>query len=48
MLNQLYRTPRRDIEGVRCIILYPMNALVNDQVDRLYGAMTRRLAVTRR
>ena len=23
--------------GMRCLILYPMNALVNDQVDRLYG-----------
>lgn len=24
-------------QGIRCLILYPMNALVNDQVDRLYG-----------
>jgi len=23
--------------GVKCLILYPMNALVNDQVDRIYG-----------
>ncbi len=23
--------------GVKCLILYPMNALVNDQVDRLYA-----------
>lgn len=38
MLNLLAsedRTPRS--EGMRCLILYPMNALVNDQVDRLYG-----------
>ena len=36
ILNDLYRTPRRADQGVRCLILYPMNALVNDQVDRLY------------
>jgi hypothetical protein len=24
-------------EGVKCLILYPMNALVNDQIERLYA-----------
>ena len=38
MLNQLANTPRQENNsGIRCLILYPMNALVNDQVDRLYG-----------
>jgi hypothetical protein len=37
LLDDLWRTPRGPQDrGVRCIILYPMNALVNDQVDRLY------------
>jgi DEAD/DEAH box helicase domain-containing protein len=38
MLN-LLAEKRRDAksQGTRCLILYPMNALVNDQVDRLYG-----------
>lgn len=37
MLNLLFSRARdRRIGGVRAIILYPMNALVNDQVDRLY------------
>lgn len=27
----------QDSQGVKCLILYPMNALVNDQVERLYG-----------
>jgi DEAD/DEAH box helicase domain-containing protein len=36
VLNDLYRNPRETGEsGVRAILLYPMNALVNDQVDRL-------------
>lgn len=34
LLNELYTTPRRG-KGVRALILYPMNALVNDQVERL-------------
>jgi DEAD/DEAH box helicase domain-containing protein len=34
ILNELFSTTRKG-PGVRCIILYPMNALVNDQVDRL-------------
>jgi hypothetical protein len=37
LLNDLYCAPRNEAPGVRCIILYPMNALVNDQVDRLYN-----------
>jgi ATP-dependent helicase YprA (DUF1998 family) len=36
ILNDLYRNPRITGEsGVRAILIYPMNALVNDQVDRL-------------
>ena len=36
ILNELFENPRTAGGGVRCLILYPMNALVNDQVDRLY------------
>ncbi len=36
ILNELFQSPTSHEEGVQCIILYPMNALVNDQVDRLY------------
>ena len=36
ILNDLYRDPPQERHGAKCIILYPMNALVNDQVDRLY------------
>jgi DEAD/DEAH box helicase domain-containing protein len=37
VLNALFREKRKPGEsGVRAIILYPMNALVNDQVERLY------------
>ncbi len=37
MLNLLANEPSpTERRGVRCVILYPMNALVNDQVDRLY------------
>lgn len=40
LLNQVFRAPRRGpAKGVRAIILYPMNALVNDQVQRLHGWM---------
>jgi DEAD/DEAH box helicase domain-containing protein len=36
VLNDLYRNARNPEEpGVRAILLYPTNALVNDQVDRL-------------
>ena len=37
MLNALFRDPRKNGQtGVQAIILYPMNALVNDQVERVY------------
>jgi len=36
LLNDLFRNEPVEGEGVSAIILYPMNALVNDQVDRLY------------
>lgn len=37
MFNAIFREPRRQAQkGIRAIILYPMNALVNDQVERLY------------
>ena len=36
ILNDLYSNSSKGSNGVKCIILYPMNALVNDQVDRLY------------
>lgn len=38
MLNLLTSEVRAPhCQGMQCLILYPMNALVNDQVDRLYG-----------
>lgn len=36
ILNELWTLPKQDNAGVQCLILYPMNALVNDQVERLY------------
>jgi ATP-dependent helicase YprA (DUF1998 family) len=37
MLNDLFARPRQEGErGVRAILLYPLNALVNDQVERLF------------
>lgn len=36
MLDDLFRHSPQTGQGVSAIILYPMNALVNDQVDRLY------------
>ena len=37
MLADLWRNPeRRTNGGIRCLILYPMNALVADQVERIY------------
>jgi superfamily II DNA or RNA helicase len=35
ILNDLFKSTSQE-GGVKCIILYPMNALVNDQIDRLY------------
>jgi hypothetical protein len=38
MLNDLFSNPRkRNEKGVRAILLYPLNALVNDQVERLFA-----------
>ncbi|MDZ7618291.1 MAG: DEAD/DEAH box helicase, partial [Patescibacteria group bacterium] len=37
LLNDLFKNPSIPGSGMKCLILYPMNALVNDQVDRLYG-----------
>lgn len=38
VLDDLARTPRNPgVRGIRSLILYPMNALVNDQVDRLHS-----------
>jgi DEAD/DEAH box helicase domain-containing protein len=34
ILNELVKTPKQG-NGMRCLILYPMNALINDQVERL-------------
>lgn len=40
ILSGLWKQPRSDNEtGTRCLILYPMNALVTDQVTRLYGLL---------
>jgi DEAD/DEAH box helicase domain-containing protein len=37
VLNQLFSEPRTSGEnGIRAVVLYPMNALVNDQVQRLH------------
>jgi ATP-dependent helicase YprA (DUF1998 family) len=36
LLNDLYSRPRQHVQGIRALILYPMNALVNDQVERLF------------
>jgi len=38
LLDDIYSKPRQGgQDGVRAIVLYPMNALVNDQVERLHG-----------
>jgi Lhr-like helicase len=40
ILAGLWNEPRASNEsGMRCLILYPMNALVTDQVTRLYGLL---------
>lgn len=46
LLNDLFRHTPTEGEGVSAIILYPMNALVNDQVDRLYNWLQGQHAVT--
>src|SRR5690606_31734731 len=38
-MNRLWRVSRQQRNrgsGVKCLLLYPMNALVNDQVERIY------------
>jgi Lhr-like helicase len=46
MMNALFRETRRSDEtGVRAIVLYPMNALVNDQVERAYQWLKQQDAV---
>ncbi|MFA5264890.1 MAG: DEAD/DEAH box helicase, partial [Opitutaceae bacterium] len=37
LLTDVFRHEPESGQGVSCVILYPMNALVNDQVDRLYS-----------
>ncbi len=38
LLSDLYKAPaRRSHGGMRVLILYPMNALIADQVERIYG-----------
>lgn len=40
VLSELWKRPRLAGEqGMRCLILYPMNALVTDQVTRLYDLL---------
>jgi DEAD/DEAH box helicase domain-containing protein len=46
ILNDLFTNCEDDEPGVKCIILYPMNALVNDQVDRLYAWLQKQHIVT--
>jgi DEAD/DEAH box helicase domain-containing protein len=47
MLNDLFARPRQDVEkGVRAILLYPLNALVNDQVERLFAWLRGQSKVT--
>lgn len=36
LLDRLHRVAKGQRTGMRALVLYPMNALVNDQVDRLY------------
>ena len=37
LLNLLASHPKREPgQGIQCLILYPMNALVNDQMERIY------------
>ena len=46
LLNDLFTNHENSEPGVKCIILYPMNALVNDQVDRLYDWLQGQHTVT--
>lgn len=47
ILAGLWEHPRTEGErGMRCLILYPMNALVTDQVTRLYGLLKEQARVS--
>ena len=46
ILNDLYNNPSHEKHGAKCLILYPMNALINDQVDRLYNWLKGQTQVT--
>lgn len=46
LLDDLYRTPPGERYGMKVLILYPMNALVNDQVERLYAWLKGQSRVT--
>ena len=46
LLDDLYRNPPSERHGMKVLILYPMNALVNDQVERLYGWLKGQSRVT--
>jgi ATP-dependent helicase YprA (DUF1998 family) len=37
MLRDLWTAPAVRVKGMRALILYPLNALVSDQVERIYG-----------
>lgn len=45
-LNDLFANPTLPGQGVGCLILYPMNALVNDQVDRIHSWLKGQSGVT--
>ena len=49
ILDELFAHPEGDDSGhggIKCLILYPMNALVNDQMDRLYSWLKGQKRVT--
>lgn len=46
ILNRLYQKPRANRRGMRVLVLYPLNALVNDQVERLHSWMKDQEEVT--
>lgn len=46
MLQRLFSRRRSTHRGMRALILYPLNALVNDQVDRLHGWLKGQDSVT--
>ncbi len=47
ILASLWNRPRAVGEsGIRCLVLYPMNALVTDQVTRLYELLKEQEAIT--